>query len=331
MTRRTILFSATAIALGALAVLLALEGGLRVAESWRGGIVSLTILPSRMLVPSRIPGVPMELRPGFTAGGISIDGHGFRSPSFPVEKPPGETRIFVVGDSVAFGTGLSQEQTVTARLQERFDRGGERGPVRIVNAAVPGYNAPEILGTIEGKLGPFGPDLVVAYLNFTDVGCPAYIIPRGRLGPALFRHSALARATLGRIGSVQASRESFRRECFHVGSLTLARLLATGERDPARWLFVEAPKLDSPDDGPNGGSDGEYLHRQLAAHAVRRVDLAEVYRRRFGSLRGLQLSPTDGHPGPEANAAAADAIYERLIADGLPAPRPGAFPAAPLP
>ena len=330
MTRRTILFPATAIALGTLAVLLALEGGLRFAESWRGGIAALTILPSRMLVPSRIPGVPMELRPGYTASarGISINEHGFRSPSFPVEKPAGETRIFVVGDSVAFGSGLPQEQTVTAKLQERFDRGGA---VRVVNAAVPGYNAPEILATVEGKLGPFGPDLLVVYLNFTDVGCPAYVIPRGRLGPALFRRSALARAILGRIGSVQASRESYRHECFHFGSLMLARLLAYGERDPARWLFVEAPKLGVTDDRPGKDRAGVYLHETLAAHAARWIDLGEVYRRRFGTLRGLQLSPTDGHPGAAATAAAADAIYERLIADGLPAPRPGAFPASALP
>ena len=84
---------------------------------------------------------------------------------FPNAKPPGEYRIFVVGDSSAFGHGVLDDQTFSVQL-ERILNEWVQGQVRVINAACPGHCTYEGL-IIHNRMGvPLDPDLlIVAYNN----------------------------------------------------------------------------------------------------------------------------------------------------------------------
>lgn len=56
---------------------------------------------------------------------------GFRGPDVPFEKPPGEKRIVVLGDSFVAGVGVPDDAVFTARLQQRLQDDG--GQTRVVN------------------------------------------------------------------------------------------------------------------------------------------------------------------------------------------------------
>lgn len=88
---------------------------------------------------------PYSLRPGFTgsyAGArVTIDSEGNRlvvDPSHSLIPPQTSRSILLVGDSVVFGQGLSDEETITSRLQAELVRENQR--LRIQNIGVPGYS-----------------------------------------------------------------------------------------------------------------------------------------------------------------------------------------------
>ena len=56
-----------------------------------------------------------------------------------VRVNPGVTRILFLGDSVTYGTGLSQGLTIPDRLEVQLNESGT-GRVEVLNAGVPGYS-----------------------------------------------------------------------------------------------------------------------------------------------------------------------------------------------
>ena len=102
---------------------------------------------------------------------IIINGHGFRGDEVPVEKRAGMFRILVLGDSVAFGQGVREEDTFSKQLEGLLNEDPSGPTVEVLNAGVRGYNTfQELLLLKEGGLA-FDPDLVlVAYVK----SCTSY-------------------------------------------------------------------------------------------------------------------------------------------------------------
>jgi len=105
-------------------------------------------------VPSANPNVIYEPRPGFSglyAGvPISINSEGFRGGEATRIDDDSTLRIVVVGDSIAFGQGVRDEETLSVRLQTRLRRQLDR-PVVVVNMGVPGYNTCQEYARFEAK------------------------------------------------------------------------------------------------------------------------------------------------------------------------------------
>jgi hypothetical protein len=309
-------FTAIVLVLGGLATLAGLEGGLRVLERFRGGAPSITAFSVQMIRPGNAPGLRAELLPGYEHHEIRINQHGFRGPSFPREKPAGETRVFLVGDSVAFGAGLAEEQTIAARLQDRFRRDDPRTLVRVINAGVPSYDAADELAEVDGTLPPFSPDTYVMLLNFTDFGCTHTYSFDHRWEYDLLLRSALARnlaLLVRRIGPWESKDPP---DCRNRNTQAICEVLVRGEREPARWLFLNFPELtDHPTDAGRV-RDYRTLTLLFSERRVFRIDLGVVLRARFGALDPLVVSTTDAHPGPAAADAIAEAIFARMGHDG---------------
>ena len=69
---------------------------------------------------------------------ILTNSRGFRDSDWSREKPAGTSRIVILGDSMAFGLGVEQDQTFPSVLENMLQREGER--YEVLNMAVPGYN-----------------------------------------------------------------------------------------------------------------------------------------------------------------------------------------------
>jgi hypothetical protein len=139
---------------------------------------------------SGIPGLPHEHVPGGRGKIVGVDTQinslGFRGPELPARKPAGAWRAAVLGDSVVFGQGVREEDTLPAQLQRRLSARSSR-PVEVINAGVRGYNLAHYRILLEARLLALDPDLlvlVITEINDLEQEPFSWKPPRAtRLGP----------------------------------------------------------------------------------------------------------------------------------------------------
>lgn len=110
-----------------------------------------------------------ELTPGFSGNGFAtkftINRAGFRGP-WP--RREAAATVLFLGDSVAFGYGLQDSETVAAQLERILNTKGES--VQVLNFGVPGYDVLDVVRTLKQKGPAFEPDLVIILYCLNDVG-----------------------------------------------------------------------------------------------------------------------------------------------------------------
>jgi lysophospholipase L1-like esterase len=92
---------------------------------------------------------------------------GYADDDFPREKPAGEWRAVVIGDSVAMGFGLAHADALPDQLERRLAAAAAR-PVQVINAAVSGYGAAQYPEALRRSLA-FRPDLALIGFCLNDV------------------------------------------------------------------------------------------------------------------------------------------------------------------
>ncbi len=91
---------------------------------------------------------------------IDIDSLGLREREIAVARPTGRRRVLIVGDSIAFGTGVDVDERFSDVLGHQL--GDE---VEVINAGVPGWGNDQEMLFYEQRLRRLQPDVVV--LSFT--------------------------------------------------------------------------------------------------------------------------------------------------------------------
>ncbi len=155
--------------------ILAMEGVLRLVG------VSPFYLDGRAFTPSDKPEMIYELRPGFSglyAGvPISINALGFRGRE--LSNRDGKAfRVAVIGDSVAFGQGVREGETLADQLATRLQRktGTE---VEAVNLGVPGYDTCQEYWTFREKALSLKPRVALLLYVENDIDPPVFQVRDG--------------------------------------------------------------------------------------------------------------------------------------------------------
>lgn len=221
--RRKILFLTGAATLSGLIALILLElllwmanpFGVRQAASWHFYLYEV-------LQPSANPERVWENAPGYNrtlpSGRVAINQAGFRGgQAAAAPKPPGVWRVAVLGDSMAFGMNIDDEDTAAAQLEgllnERFS--GQR--FQVINAGVIGYTTLQQEATLIEQEREWQADAVIVwwYPNDTDLTGSADSAPQSE---------QLRRVKLHRPHSLS---RQFIHNCYEVLPCTaaLARLL----------------------------------------------------------------------------------------------------------
>src|SRR6266496_2467787 len=125
-------------------------------------------------------------RPGAVApmgsGRVTLNASGYRGRELPLPKPGNRTRVVVLGDSIAFGWGVSDEQAFPHLLTAR------NNGIEAVNLGVGGYGPGQELLVLLHEGLPQDPDVVVLAVclrnDFVDAVLPVElydgITPRPR-------------------------------------------------------------------------------------------------------------------------------------------------------
>ncbi len=91
---------------------------------------------------------------------IDVNSIGLRDREIPIPKPPGRKRVLIIGDSIAFGSGVEARERFSNLLN-----GTLPGDAEVINAGVPGWGNDQELLFYERDLRRLQPDVVV--LQFT--------------------------------------------------------------------------------------------------------------------------------------------------------------------
>jgi len=94
---------------------------------------------------------------------ISINSDGLRNGEVEFVKPPGVTRILVLGDSITFGWGVPFEETMPKVIEHDLTNQGV-GPVEVINAGVGNYNTVMEVNYFFNHGKDYDPDIVI--LNY---------------------------------------------------------------------------------------------------------------------------------------------------------------------
>ena len=87
-----------------------------------------------------------------------------------LQKAPGERRVLALGDSLIYGQGVAEEETVTAHLQAMLEVRAEPGTSwSVVNAGHRAYDTRQELALLEDLGAKIEPDVVVLFWFWNDV------------------------------------------------------------------------------------------------------------------------------------------------------------------
>jgi len=128
--------------------------------------------------------LPHRLRPGvettLLGAPVRVNRLGFRGPEITPAPAPGVHRVLVLGDSVVFGQGLEEEETVSGVLAVRLNAGGA-GRYEVINAGVPGYDAVAEARLLETVGVAVRPEIVIVGTSLNDYDVAPMYSPTGVL------------------------------------------------------------------------------------------------------------------------------------------------------
>jgi len=114
-------------------------------------------------------GVVAEACGGFDEKVIHFNSYGFRGPEFSKNKLEDTFRIFAVGGSTTFGSGVFDNQTFSHYLQETYDKANLDFKVEVINAGIPGYYSVQEVTLIKNRILALEPDLLIVYDGWNEV------------------------------------------------------------------------------------------------------------------------------------------------------------------
>ena len=91
-----------------------------------------------------------------------INADGLRDKEYSLDKPENFFRVAVIGDSITFGHGVSQDQTYAKYLERLLNKYNRANTTyEIINFGVTGYNSSQIVEQVKTKVLKYQPDLIL--------------------------------------------------------------------------------------------------------------------------------------------------------------------------
>jgi hypothetical protein len=330
---RAVALRATAPCLGVLAACVLVEGAARWWGIRSGNFDPLLFSPNGATVYANRPGFQGDYAGAF----VRINSLGFRGPELPANQ---KACVLLLGDSVAFGQGVEEQDTLAAVAGRRLEAVlGRR--CEVLNAGVPGFNTANEAVRLEQIGATVGPSLVVVLYTDNDTdpqlftgfrdGYPITADGRyqtetdflHRSSAFLYRHSAaynLLRLSTARLRptssagfSVTTYQEAMARSfCeenpgFVQSMSALAQIRDWCRVNGAALLVAVWSRL------PRGESDtyATAVLRHAEAMGIKGILLAPVGP---GENPAQLAVPFDGHPNAAAHARMAAQLVDAVVA-----------------
>lgn len=336
------MFWALTLFIGFLLVFLVCEVMLSVFANWAFNAAAETPIEA-----SRDAQLAFQLRPNYNSDRVHTDEFGFRRRT-PLPGETAEGSVLVLGDSVAFASGLEYEKSFTPLLESMLTASTGR-PTPIWNAATPGYNTGQEARQFE-LVGPrIRPTLTIVEFCMNDYLPPPSVTSSGKLnstrpsGQSAFSATAL----LSRSKTLVFGKEKFKdlqklhpewfpawahyihythqKPGWQEAKQALLRMKQTADSLGSRLLVVVFPveqQLRIPDRTAIDDVLGF-----AKAHGIETLDLFPVFQPRWKEDLYVRYWADVGtidklHLNAAGHRVAADAIADAVLSRGLVAGAP---------
>lgn len=245
--------------------------------------------------------------------GITTNSYGILGPDYSLEKPPHTRRIALFGDSMTQGWGADQTRSFERVVENRLNSSFAPERFELVNFAVTGYTATQILDVAEEDVSRFHPD--VWFLNFTEnFVSRTWDEPLVRLIKlrADLKYDFL-RDVVRRSGAspsddplvLFAKLAPYRAE---VARDVLAAIKARAGSDGVPLLVTIVPSLEDAEMSKKRLSEAPEM---LISLGIPFVDLRNTFDNIF-DIEALRINPYDVHPNVRGHAILANSLYSAL-------------------
>jgi lysophospholipase L1-like esterase len=159
-----------------LATLGVLEIVLRLATPARAPLPTTPAVPPGATPLATVVDFARPYAAGYMANGVAYRANaaGFRGPDYARPKPADVFRIAVIGDSVAMGSGVAEEDTYAARIERALADPPGDVHYEVLNLGLVGLNAGAVVDRLRRVGLPYEPDLIVYGYTLNDIEGPAY-------------------------------------------------------------------------------------------------------------------------------------------------------------
>jgi len=100
---------------------------------------------------------------------LQYNSYGFRGDEFQEQKHDIDFRIFAVGGSTTYGSGVTDDETWPAYLQQIINEKIIGKKIEVINAGIPGADTRGELKAIKQKLAKLSPDLIIMFDGWNDL------------------------------------------------------------------------------------------------------------------------------------------------------------------
>jgi lysophospholipase L1-like esterase len=268
---------------------------------------------------------------------VHVNSLGFRGPELPAEKGA-ELRVLCLGDSLVYGQGVADDQTIPAHMERLAAAKHPLQPFRAVNAGVRAYATHQELALLEELGEKVEPDVVALFWyhnDFEERDIPSTVAKLEKTGPITFDVSdplegwLLARWRLEQVVRKSAlAMELFDvvrartstpmpKEFFEAGFERLDgyldRYVAYAKQRGVRAIFVRVPDAQSIRRATEFDALDHRAMELARAKGLEVVDALPELQRNFANAPALPVIPYDGHYKGPANEAIARAVVAALL------------------
>lgn len=99
---------------------------------------------------------------------VHISSNGFRTPEFVIPKPAGTVRILNLGDSVAFGWQVRQDETYGKQLEQMLNARNDGKHYEVINAGTPGWGTEDERNFLLQEGLSYQPDVVLLDITLVN-------------------------------------------------------------------------------------------------------------------------------------------------------------------
>ncbi|MFH1245218.1 MAG: SGNH/GDSL hydrolase family protein [Candidatus Omnitrophota bacterium] len=248
---------------------------------------------------------------------ISINSAGFRDKEYLIPKPKDVYRIIVLGSSITFGWGVSEDKTYVSLVEKYLEeRTGKR--VELINAAVPNYNTVREIESFFEKCLPFDPDMVILsyFLNdpeIQQVKSGNFFLKNSQTAVLLWSKCQQVSRRMGVKEELSAYYERLYSEDYagwQQCRQSMRKLMLYSKENNVDVLVAMIPDMHNLQNYPFKNIH-EFVRKKASELGFSFLDFYDSLK----DVRACEIwaMPGDPHPNAKGHAIMADALYKYLL------------------